>query len=34
MKTNAIIAGVGMTHFGKHLELGLKALGAKAVERR
>jgi acetyl-CoA acetyltransferase len=32
VKTNAIIAGVGMTHFGKHMELGLKALGAKAVE--
>ena len=32
MKTNAIIAGVGMTHFGKHMELGLKALGAKAIE--
>jgi acetyl-CoA acetyltransferase len=28
---NAIVAGVGMTHFGKHLETGLKALGAEAV---
>jgi len=32
MKTNAYIAGVGMTHFGKHMELGLKALGSQAVE--
>ena len=32
MKQNAIIAGVGMTHFGKHLELGLKAIGAEAVQ--
>ena len=32
MRLNAIIAGVGMTHFGKHLETGLKALGAEAVE--
>jgi acetyl-CoA acetyltransferase len=32
VKTNAIIAGVGMTHFGKHMELGLKALGAAAVK--
>lgn len=31
MKHNAIVAGVGMTHFGKHLELGLKAIGAEAV---
>ena len=31
MKTNAIIAGVGMTRFGKHLETGLKALGGEAV---
>jgi acetyl-CoA acetyltransferase len=28
---NAIVAGVGMTHFGKHLETGLKALGAEAA---
>lgn len=27
----AVIAGVGMTHFGKHLESGLKALGGEAV---
>jgi acetyl-CoA acetyltransferase len=31
MRQQAIIAGVGMTHFGKHLELGLKAIGAEAV---
>src|SRR3990172_2124317 len=28
----AVIAGVGMTRFGKHLETGLKALGREAVE--
>jgi len=28
---NAIVAGVGMTRFGKHMETGLKALGAEAV---
>ncbi|MDH3214351.1 MAG: thiolase family protein, partial [Myxococcales bacterium] len=28
----AIVAGVGMTHFGKHLETGLKAIGAEAVK--
>lgn len=32
MKLNAFIAGVGMTQFGKHLDLGLKAIGGKAVE--
>jgi acetyl-CoA acetyltransferase len=32
MKQNAIVAGVGMTHFGKHLETGLKAIGAEAVQ--
>ena len=31
MRTNAIIAGVGMTRFGKHMDTGLKALGAEAV---
>src|SRR3990172_5509747 len=31
MRCDAIIAGVGMTRFGKHLETGLKALGAEAV---
>jgi acetyl-CoA acetyltransferase len=29
---NAIVAGVGMTRFGKHMETGLKALGAEAVQ--
>ena len=32
MRFNALIAGVGMTRFGKHLETGLKALGAEAVQ--
>jgi acetyl-CoA acetyltransferase len=32
MRLNALIAGVGMTHFGKHLETGLKAIGAEAVK--
>ncbi|MBW2242348.1 MAG: thiolase family protein [Deltaproteobacteria bacterium] len=32
MKLNAVIAGVGMTHFGKHLETGFKAIGAEAVQ--
>ncbi len=32
MKMNAIVAGVGMTPFGKHMETGLKALGAQAVQ--
>jgi len=31
MKLNAIVAGVGMTPFGKHMETGLKALGGEAV---
>jgi len=31
MKTNTIIAGVGMTPFGKHLDKGLKAIGGEAV---
>ena len=31
MRFDARIAGVGMTHFGKHLDTGLKALGAEAV---
>ncbi|MCC6766594.1 MAG: thiolase family protein [Deltaproteobacteria bacterium] len=31
MKTNAIVAGVGMTTFGKHMDMGLKALGGEAV---
>jgi acetyl-CoA acetyltransferase len=32
MRFNALIAGVGMTHFGKHMDTGLKALGAEAVK--
>ncbi|HEX7526734.1 MAG TPA: thiolase family protein [Gaiellaceae bacterium] len=32
MKTDAVIAGVGMTTFAKHLDTGLKALGAEAVQ--
>jgi acetyl-CoA acetyltransferase len=31
MRLNAIVAGVGMTPFGKHMDTGLKALGAEAV---
>jgi len=31
MKSTAIIAGVGMTNFGKHLDEGLKAIGGQAV---
>ncbi|HZP41178.1 MAG TPA: thiolase family protein [Candidatus Binatia bacterium] len=31
MRTDAVLAGVGMTRFGRHLETGLKALGAEAV---
>ena len=31
MKLDAVIAGVGMTNFGRHLTTGLKALGAEAV---
>jgi len=31
MKMNAYIAGVGMTHFGKHLETPLKSLAAAAM---
>jgi len=32
MKLNAVVAGVGMTPFGKHMNTGLKALGAEAVK--
>lgn len=32
MRLNAIVAGVGMTAFGKHLDRGLKSIGAEAVE--
>jgi acetyl-CoA acetyltransferase len=31
MRTEAVIGGVGMTQFGKHMDTGLKALGAEAV---
>ncbi len=31
MRMNAVVAGVGMTTFGKHFDMGLKALGAEAV---
>ena len=31
MKQKAWIAGVGMTHFGKHLDRGLKSLAGEAV---
>ena len=31
MRFTALIAGVGMTRFGKHLDEGLKAIGAEAV---
>jgi acetyl-CoA acetyltransferase len=33
MRFDAIVAGVGMTPFGKHMDTGLKALGAEAVKR-
>src|ERR1039458_763650 len=32
MRHNAIVAGVGMTTFGKHLERGLKSIGVEAVQ--
>ncbi len=32
MRQKAIVAGVGMTRFGKFLETGLKAMGAEAVQ--
>ena len=31
MKQNAIVAGVGMTTFGKHLQRNLKSLAGEAV---
>ncbi|MCH7742928.1 MAG: thiolase family protein, partial [Proteobacteria bacterium] len=31
MKMNAYVAGVGMTPFGKYLDMGLKAIGANAI---
>ncbi|MCP4006423.1 MAG: thiolase family protein [bacterium] len=32
MRLNAVVAGVGMTVFGKHMDRGLKSLGAEAVQ--
>jgi acetyl-CoA acetyltransferase len=32
MRQEAVVAGVGMTTFGKHLERGLKSLGVEAVQ--
>lgn len=32
MRMRAVIAGVGMTSFGKHLDRGLKSLGAEATQ--
>ncbi len=32
MRLNAIVAGVGMTTFGRHMDRGLKSLGAEAVQ--
>lgn len=32
MRLNAVIAGVGMTTFGKHMDRGLKSLGGEAVQ--
>lgn len=31
MKTSAVVVGVGMTSFGKHMDRGLKSLGAEAA---
>lgn len=33
MKLNAYVAGVGMTQFGKHMDKGLKAIGAESIEQ-
>jgi acetyl-CoA acetyltransferase len=32
MKVNAVVAGVGMTRFGKMMDRGLKSIGAEAVQ--
>ncbi|MDP6344136.1 MAG: thiolase family protein [Alphaproteobacteria bacterium] len=32
MRMNAMIAGVGMTKFGKHMDRGMKSIGAEAVQ--
>jgi acetyl-CoA acetyltransferase len=33
MKMNAVIAGAGMTRFGKHLDKGLRALAAESIDK-
>jgi acetyl-CoA acetyltransferase len=33
MKTSAVVAGVGMTKFGKHLDRGLKSLACEAISQ-
>ena len=33
MKQNAIVAGVGMTNFGKHIDRGLKSLAGEAIKQ-
>jgi len=33
MKTNAYLTGLGMTHFGKHIDTGLKAIGGEAIRQ-
>jgi acetyl-CoA acetyltransferase len=33
MKINAYLTGLGMTHFGKHIETGLKAIGGQAIRQ-
>lgn len=32
MRMNAIVAGVGITRFAKHMDTGLEPLGAEAVQ--
>ena len=32
MNMKAIVAGVGMSRFGKHVDTGLKALGTEVVQ--
>ncbi|MBW2386788.1 MAG: thiolase family protein, partial [Deltaproteobacteria bacterium] len=32
MRLNAVVAGIGMTEFGKHMDRGLKSLGTEAVK--
>jgi acetyl-CoA acetyltransferase len=33
MKQNAVVAGVGMTNFGKHMDRGLKSLAGEAIHQ-